>query len=148
VKQVVHIQISTLANSVVQLTTALRNNDIDSFCTVLQQFFAAIPYDIQIPLERYYQSIFYVIMHLIGVYIHTEVKTNIGRIDAVMETRTHLYIIEFKIDSTGIEALKQIEEKKYYERYHAQNKEVVLIGVSFDSKLRNIAPDWAIKTLN
>lgn len=76
-----------------------------------------------------------------------EVKTNIGRIDAVIETKTHVYIFEMKIDSTGSKALQQIVDKKYYERFLSLKKTIRLIGFSFDTKLKNISPDWVVKVL-
>ena len=36
------------------------------------------------------------------------------------------------------ESLKQIKEKKYYEKYLSVNKEIYLIGIVFDEKERNI----------
>jgi hypothetical protein len=41
------------------------------------------------------------------------------------------------------QAINQIEEKKYYQKYLLKNKSVYLVGVSFDSKIRNIK-DWKI----
>lgn len=39
---------------------------------------------------------------------------------------------------SGQKALEQIKEKKYYEKYLEQGKEMVLMGVGFDAKERNI----------
>lgn len=47
-----------------------------------------------------------------------------------------IYIIEFKVDGTC--ALEQIKEKKYHEKYVAQNKPIYLIGIEFNSKKRNV----------
>jgi hypothetical protein len=41
-------------------------------------------------------------------------------------------------------ALAQIHEKKYPERYAKSGKELVLIGVNFDSELRNIN-EWKVE---
>lgn len=146
-KYTASVSIPLLTSSIFKLTQALKNNTIDEFCKVLQHFFAGIPYDLHIPLEKYYQSIFYVVMHLLGACILTELKTNIGRIDALIQTQSHIYIFEFKLDGTGEQALQQIENKKYYERYLGLNKTIVLVGISFDSQARNISSDWASKTI-
>ena len=87
-------------SSILKLTQALRNNDIDLFFQTLEVFFAAIPYTMQLSQEKYYQSIFYVIVNLIGAYIQAEVATSEGRIDATIETRSHIYIFEFKLDQS------------------------------------------------
>ncbi len=101
----------------------------------------------QLPLEKYYQSIFYVIVSLIGAYVHAEVTTNDGRIDAIIDTNSHIYLFEFKLRDSAKTALEQIESKKYYQKYLHQNKKLVLIGVSFDIEKRNIE-DWLIKEID
>ena len=49
-------------------------------------------------LEKYYQSLFYLIHTLLGFRIQTEVSTNTGRIDVVIDLDTHTYIFEFKLE--------------------------------------------------
>jgi len=45
--------------------------------------------------------------------------------------------IEFKVNNE--EPLKQIKEKKYYEKYLSVNKEIYLIGIVFDEEEKNIS---------
>jgi len=45
--------------------------------------------------------------------------------------------MEFKMGS-GQEALEQIKEKKYAEKYRVKGKEIVLVGIGFDAEKRNI----------
>lgn len=42
--------------------------------------------------ESYYHTIIYLTLTLIGVQVKTEVHTNKGRIDAIIETPTHTTI--------------------------------------------------------
>jgi len=51
-----------------------------------------------------------------------------------------VYIIEFKVveDQPENTALKQIEEKKYFEKYLGKYEEVYLIGIEFSKKDRNV----------
>ena len=124
----------------------LNQNNLDEFFSILQDIFSHIPSVIfMADKEAYYHTIIYLILTLIGVRINVEIHTNKGRIDAAIETETHIYIFEFKMSSTN-QAIKQIENKKYYESYLLSDKEIILIGVSFDSKERNIK-DWNVKTL-
>jgi hypothetical protein len=81
-----------LDNAISRLTHALKNNDLEQFFDTLKVFFASIPYTIQSPQEQYYQSIFYVIMNLVGAYTQAEVATNNGRIDCTIETDKQIYI--------------------------------------------------------
>ena len=122
-------------------TNALRNGNLEDFFATLKIFFSGIPYDMHVAKEKYYQTIFYVIAKLIGLDAHLEVKTNIGRIDMVVSTDTFVYIFEFKIDSSAEEALNQINDRKYFQKYLDQKKALVLIGVNFDTQKRNIS-DW------
>ena len=64
---------------------------------------------------------------------------NEGRIDAVMKTPDHVYVMEFKRDASASEALSQIKDKKYYEKFLGSGKKITLIGVNFDSNKRTIA---------
>ncbi len=49
--------------------------------------------------------------------IDSEVATNIGRIDAVLDAGKHLYIFEFKFEHPVEDALEQIERKQYSQKY-------------------------------
>lgn len=42
------------------------------------------------------------------------------------------------VNTSAEAALKQIKEKKYYEKYLNKSKSLSLIGVSFDSEEKNI----------
>ena len=64
--------------------------------------------------------------------------TNKGRIDAVIETPRCVYIMEFKMGTTQ-EALSQIEDRQYYEKYLSSGKEIRLIGIGFNEEERNIS---------
>jgi hypothetical protein len=117
----------------------LREANLEGFFNSLRAIFAQIPYDIFIKdREAYYQTVIFLILKLIGIDIQTEVETNLGRIDAVIETKDTIYIIEFKMQSAQ-SALAQIKEKKYFERYLASKKAIKLIGVEFDIESRNLS---------
>jgi hypothetical protein len=117
---------------------AVEVDDMDRFVQELKSLFASIPYHIFIgDREAYYHSIIYLLLSLSGAVIKTEDPTNIGRIDAMVETRNKIYIMEFKIGSEQ-EALEQIKEMKYYEKYLGSGKEIVLMGIGFNPEKRNI----------
>ena len=127
----------------IDLIRALRNDDFETFFDTLKIFFADIPYDLHISKEKYYQTIFYLIFSLIGLKVEAEVKTNKGRIDAVIIDKD-IYIFEFKFDGDKDNALKQIRDKKYFEKYQGVGKEIYLFGVEFTD--RNIG-NWVIEKL-
>jgi hypothetical protein len=121
-----------------RINEAVEAGDVDRFVQQIKSLFASIPYHIFIgEREAYYHSIIYLVLSLNGAAVKTEDPTNIGRIDAVLETRNKIYIMEFKVGSEQ-EALGQIKEMKYYEKYLGKGKEIVLMGIGFDPEKRNI----------
>jgi hypothetical protein len=121
-----------------QLKSALREDRVEDFFTIIKSFFAAIPYNMFVSdREGYYHSIIYLLLRLSGSVVQPEKETNIGRIDAVAETDHTIYIMELKI-GTAKEAIAQIKEKKYYEPYLNCGKSVKLLGIGIDSSIRNI----------
>jgi hypothetical protein len=127
---------------------ALYDNELDVFFDTLKIFFANIPYDLSSHApEETYQAVFCAILYFIGVGVTPEVRTNEGRIDAVMETTDTVYVMEFKRDKSAAEALSQIKEKKYYEKFLASGKKITLVGVNFDSQKRTIS-EYLIEGVN
>jgi hypothetical protein len=117
---------------------AIRRDDLPAFFDTLKIFFAKIPYTIQLKNEKYYQTIFYLIFTLMGLRIHAEVTTNRGRIDAVVETEKEIFLFEFKLQGTAEDALRQLLDKGYGQKYQDQGKPLRLFGVSFDPTERNV----------
>jgi hypothetical protein len=125
----------------IDLIRALRNDNFDIFFDTLRIFFANIPYDLHIKTEKYYQTVFYLIFSLIGLKVEAEIKTNKGRIDAVIVDK-EIYIFEFKFDGDKDQALNQIKEKKYFEKYQGKGKKIYLFGVEFAD--RNVG-EWVVE---
>ena len=67
-----------------------------------------------------------------------ESRTNKGRIDFVVEFAHEVYVAEVKLDKSAQEAMDQIREKGYAERYRASGKRITLLGLNFSSKRREI----------
>ncbi len=59
---------------------------------------------------------------------------------------SQVYIIEFKVvdnKTQEAKALEQIKERKYYEKYMDRAKEIIIIGIEFSKKDRNISKfEW------
>lgn len=121
----------------------LRTGDVETFLTRLRAFFADFPYELNTKTERHYQVVFYLVFKLMGQFIQSEVRSAIGRADAVVKTRDYIYVFEFKLDGTAEEALKQIDEKEYLIPYISGGCQLVKVGVSFDAEKRNLG-EWLI----
>ena len=124
---------------VYELPQIFEHCDLERLYDVLRQLFAMVPYTIHIGEEKYYQTIFYLIFKMLGADIVVEYPTNIGRIDCVFQTRTACFVIEFKVNKSADDAMAQIENKKYYEQYALQNKKIILVGIDFDTKIKNVS---------
>jgi len=121
-----------------RISKAIAADHPERFVEEIKSLFASIPYHIFIKeREAYYHSLIYIILRLSGAEIRCEDPTNTGRIDAVLETAKKFYIIEFKVGSEQ-DALAQIKQMKYYEKYLAKGKEIVLMGIGLDPEKRNI----------
>ncbi len=116
--------------------------DFSAFERTFKSLFASIPYNLftnnkMYEYEGYYASLFYAYLKALGIDIVGEDVTNRGRIDLTIKMPNSIIIIEFKVD--GSDALVQIKEKKYHEKYLDSELPIYLVGVEFDTKDRNIA---------
>lgn len=127
-----------------QLVAALRTRDFTTFFAVLDTFFANIDYDLHLKKEKYYQTIFYLVFLMLGMQVSAEVKTNQGRIDAVIELADQIFLFEFKLDDQAEAALQQIKTTEYYQKYRLSKKAITLIGANFDSNQRKVTA-WQLE---
>lgn len=122
----------------------LETGKTEAFLTRLTSFFADFPYELNEKTERHYQVVFYLVFKLMGQFTQAEVRSAIGRADAVVKTPDYIYIFEFKLHGTAHEALKQIDEKGYLLPYTVDGRKLVKVGVSFDPEKRNLG-EWLIE---
>ena len=84
--------------------------------------------------ERHFHAAFYLILQMVGSYTHyIEKETSEGNIDCVVECPDYIYVMEFKLDRSGKEALAQIHTKGYYKPYLSDARPVILVGINFSS---------------
>ncbi len=112
---------------------AIWADDVSGFMRVFQSFLASVRYDLHIPNEKYYQTIFFIVFELLGIYIEAESCTNEGRIDAYIRTAKAVYIFEFKLNKSAKKAVGQIVDRRYYEKFQSGNLPIRMIGVNFNS---------------
>ncbi len=132
---------------IIKIRNAFRANDLERVIQILQEVFKKLPYFLH---EHYPEKFFHAAIHLLfsylGIRIHSEVCTSDGRIDSLVETDTHIYILEYKLDQSAQVALEQIKLKRYYQVYWNVGKPVVGVGVNFSSKSKNIE-GWVAEVL-
>ncbi|WP_455630345.1 ATP-binding protein [Parabacteroides sp.] len=122
----------------------VRAGDYDAFFRRLQSFFADTSYEAIIgrnperDTELHYRNVLFIVFKLVGLYTQVEYHTSNGRIDLVLQTDRYVYIMEFKLNGTAEEALRQIKEKGYALPFAGDDREVFKIGANFSSETRNI----------
>jgi hypothetical protein len=118
----------------------LFSGDASAFETSMRELFAHIPYQLHIPREAYYHSLFLLWLNLLGFDIQAEVSTDKGRIDAVWTWKDRVIIAEIKFSLNGRisslikAAFAQMRKNRYYERYGASAKRTALLAVAFTGR--------------
>lgn len=133
-----HVSDDETGFHIAKFTRELRAGDVDAFMERLKVFFAGIPYELSDDTERHYQAIFYVVFALMGQFVETEIRSARGRADAVVKTKEHIFVFEFKLNGSAEEALKQIDEKGDLIPYKLDGRNLVKVGVNFSKETRNI----------
>jgi hypothetical protein len=111
--------------------------DEPGFAHSLETMIAAVPFKLHIEHEHYYHSLMLIWMRLLGFKIRAEEPNNLGCSDAVWEqpdltvVAEVKYHAEKKIDTLLGEALKQIHERRYYNKYSGK---VLLLGIAFSGR--------------
>ncbi len=124
----------------------LVEGDVENMIKEFQRLFSGIPYQWYVnnrlnEYEGFYSSIFYSVFNSLGLECIAEDITNRGRIDLTIKIDNYLYIFEFKVieeieDSK--KPMEQIKERRYFEKYQQENKEIILVGIEFSKEKRNI----------
>ncbi len=113
---------------------------LDKLEEVLRSLFASIAYTNYIKnalskYEGFYGSILYAYLTGAGFDVIAEDITSHGRIDLSVILNDKVYIFEFKVKAE--DPIKQIKDKRYFEKYLNFSK-VYGIGIVFDNEKRNI----------
>ncbi len=139
--------ISTKALST-RLVKALYKEDFSEAKELLNEILAEIPCTLFARAdERLFHVIFYLILNILGYHTEAELLTSRGRLDMVLKFPDKIFIFEFKAGRSAEEALSQIREKGYHEKFLKERKPIFLVGVSFDVKERKVK-DVQITRLN
>ena len=123
---------------ILKFVREVESGDYESFFRRLQSFFADTPYELIRDQELHYQNVLFIVFKLIGFYVKAEYHTSQGRIDLVLQTDEFIYVMEFKLEGSAEEALRQINEKNYAQPFATDPRKLFKIGINFSSQTRNI----------
>ena len=140
--------LSIFSDDIAALRRSFQAEDTASVMETFEAIYRNFPYDMAIERERGYQIAFHAVLSSLSLErVEAEDKTSLGRADIAITVRGGLiYIIELKLDESAEEALNQIKEKKYYEKYAKKGNTIHLLGINFSSKERNII-EWKEEVL-
>ena len=139
-----------------ELGRLLKANDFAGFMDCLKAFFAGLPYqwqstDDQSRYEVWYAGMLYACFQTVGFDIRVEEASLRGRADMIVLYDDQVFIFEFKMatDSDGArtaeEAIQQIKDRGYADKYKNRQQPVHLIGIAFGQDSRNIS-DFKVVT--
>ncbi len=117
------------------------SDDLPAFIEAIKVFFAGIPYYLEGKDERHYHAILYTLLTAFGADISAEEPSAKGRADIILKMPKGIYVIEIKYDDTADNAIKQIDQRGYADKYRLDGRPVTKVGISFSSKERNIT-EW------
>jgi len=127
---------------------AISQNRPQDLETAFTTFFASIPHDWYrnndiAYYEGFFSSMFYAFFAAQGFNVIPEDTTNKGKIDLTILTNSGIFVFEFKMKTHPKDALEQIIEKNYHQKYLSPGKEIFLIGIEFDEEQKNISKfEW------
>ena len=120
---------------------ALEQNDIDKVLSIIKAAIADLPTVVKKDMcENYYESVTHLIFRLSGYRVVSELQSVAGRSDVVVATKTSVFIFELKMDkgldfeSVVAQALEQINENGYADRFAVAGKKMFKIGLVFSSE--------------
>jgi hypothetical protein len=143
---------STTSAHIGRLYDLLQTLDWPALRAHFESLFASIPADWYranpvLHYEGYWASVFYSHLASLGLDLTPEDVTHQGRIDLTLRLPQAIVIMEFKrIDGdqpTG-EAMAQLQQKGYADKYRADGRPIWLLGVEFSSATRNVV-GWDVQ---
>ena len=129
------------SNKTVDMARALDRGDIDSFIVSVNSLLASIPYQV-IPKENenYYSSLIYVLLRTLGYMVASELSSYHGRADAVIKTKNHIYIFEYKMaPTTAAEGINQIKTKGYADEFMSDPRKKIAVSIVIDREKRQVS---------
>lgn len=136
---------ATKNRTLAKMSQMLKKNDFADLKSILSSHFASIPHDWYrnndiTNYEGFYASIIYSLVCALGYEVIAEDITNHGKIDLTVKMDDKIIIFEFKLSKYGsaAEAIRQIKERNYAQKYLSEDMPIYLLGISFDSESRNV----------
>ena len=113
--------------------------DVDGLVNeTLYRVYAKIPPTWRIRSEADVKRHFRLFMEMLGAKVAAEEGSARGYADAIIETKSFVWVFEFKFNKSTKAAIRQIRDKGYADQYKGDTRPVTLVGVNFRTAKRNI----------
>ena len=116
---------------------------LDEALKLFKAYLLTVPQCDNTNYEGHYQQLLYVLFSLLGYEVDVEVRTDKGRIDIVMKTDYAIYLMEVKINKTAVRDRKQIDTKRYGDRFALEKRPIIKVGINFSTDKHTIT-GWVI----
>jgi Predicted AAA-ATPase/PD-(D/E)XK nuclease superfamily len=132
---------------VLQLETAFLEKNLPRVVQIINSMLKDVP---SLLLDAKDEHFYHVLVHLLfrylGLFIESEVHTSDGRMDAVVQTVSDVFILEFKLNESAEAAMQQIKEKAYADKYRTSGKVITGVGINFGSGRKDVE-GWTSEVL-
>ena len=137
--ELLHSDYTSTAIPVHQIKEAFEKNDIEKVVKIINSLLKDVPNPLlRGKKEDFYHAMVHVHFRYLGLLMESEVNTSDGRMDATVRTKSHIYILEFKLNESAEKALQQIIDKDYPAKYATDGREIQMIGINFNSRKKAI----------
>lgn len=133
------------------LRVALRDKNIDRALNIIKSDIADLPTVVKKDMcENYYESVTHLMFRMTGWRVVSELQNVCGRSDVVVASKDSVFIFELKMDKgrsfeeVAEEALSQIDENGYSQRFAVSGKAMYKVALVFSSEGKGLL-GWKVK---
>ena len=152
-----HQQTGRMAINILDIERAFKKDKVEDVIEIMAKLFKTLPHQFfkeakevkdavgnitqtRTPVgENFYHAVIYLVFKILGISMNVEVSSQEGRIDALVETDTHIYLFEFKKNRSATAAFEQIKKNKYADHFALSKKQIKLIGIAFNLRKKGIS---------
>lgn len=133
---------------ILSMAEALRQGDCGQAIADFDRILDRVPYAL-LQTESHFQLALHTVCSMIRsvLRVDSEVPTRRGRADSVVETRAAIYVFELKLNRKLKDATDQILARGYRDKYAAEGKRVMGVGLNFIQR-PNDEERWAASAGN
>ncbi len=133
--EVPHTQVRSYA---FEVADALEQEDLTKVREIFNVLLYSLPHQLHQETEKFYHAIIHLFFKYMDLDVHSEVNTARGRADTIVIFDDKVYCFEFKLNQSAHEALEQIKNRGYADKYRDTGKKIILIGVNFSTEKREV----------